>query len=117
MDAPWAKVAISGKKNFPRNTEQRVCSDGIPAMSRNKKLSEFNSKPFLVREKHSEFCFLEQNYEQTFAILLRTILQKSRTLGILFRGIEIEQFFGNLFSTIPWKRKNTQNSVSFIIFK
>jgi hypothetical protein len=36
-------------------------SDGIPAVPRKRKLSEFRSEPFLGRENYSEFRSVEKN--------------------------------------------------------
>ncbi len=62
QDFPWCRsviaaehtvqlgLAISDKKIIPWKTEwteQLVCSGGIPAVPRNRKLSEFRSEPFL----------------------------------------------------------------------
>jgi hypothetical protein len=47
-------LAISDKKIIPRKTEQAeqlVYSDGIPAVPRDAKLSEFRSEPFRGRER------------------------------------------------------------------
>ncbi len=41
--------------------EKFVCSGAIPAVSRNRKLSEFRSEPFCRREKFSKFCTWNKN--------------------------------------------------------
>jgi hypothetical protein len=41
--------------------ERLVCSGGISAVARNRKLSEFCFEPFRRGENWSEFCFVEQN--------------------------------------------------------
>jgi hypothetical protein len=54
-------LGISDKKTIPRKTEeteQIAISDGIPAVPRNRKLSEFRSEPFRRRENNSEFSTL-----------------------------------------------------------
>ncbi len=70
-----------------------VFSDGIPAVPRNAKLSEFRSKPFRGREKCSEFLTLQQKLSKTLGIPFRTIPRKRKQLGILFRGTKIKVNF------------------------
>ncbi len=51
-------LAISDQKIIPRKTEwmeHLVCSGVIPAVPRNRKLSEFRSEPFLGRGNCLEF--------------------------------------------------------------
>jgi hypothetical protein len=43
-----------------KQLEQMGISDGIPAVPRNRKLSEFRSEPFCGRENNSEFRSVEQ---------------------------------------------------------
>ncbi len=99
-----------------------VCSDRIPAVLRNRKLSEFYSKLFRGRKKCSEFFTVEQNgsklsgfrsepfrgrekcsefstVEQkkvTLGIPFRTIPRRRKQLRILFCGTKIEENFRNL---------------------
>jgi hypothetical protein len=48
-------LGISDKTLKMKKPEQMGISDGIPAVMRNRKLSEFRSEPFLGRENNSEF--------------------------------------------------------------
>jgi hypothetical protein len=60
---PVLGLGISDTKIIPRKTEeteQMIISDGIPAVPRNRNLSEFRSEPFRGRENNSEFCSVEQ---------------------------------------------------------
>jgi hypothetical protein len=60
---PQLGFGISDKKIIPRKTqlmEQMFISDGIPAVPRNRKFSEFRSEPFRGRENNLEFRSLEQ---------------------------------------------------------
>jgi hypothetical protein len=55
-------LGISDKNIIRRKTEeteQLVISDGILAVPRNRKLSEFRSESFSGRENNSEFRFVE----------------------------------------------------------
>jgi hypothetical protein len=56
------RLGISDKKNSveDRKTKQIVCSDRIPVVPQNRKLSEFLSESFRRREKCSEFRTVEQ---------------------------------------------------------
>jgi hypothetical protein len=56
-------LGISDKKIILRkteSTEEMAISDGIPAVPRNRNLSEFRSGPFRGRENNSEFRSVEQ---------------------------------------------------------
>jgi hypothetical protein len=67
-----------------------VISDKIPAVLRNKKLSEFPSESFRERENNSEFRSVEQIKKQTLGNpFLRTLQRKRKQLGIPFRGTKI----------------------------
>jgi hypothetical protein len=58
-------LGISDKKIIPRKTElteQLVTSDGIPAVLRNRKFSEFRSEPFRGGENNSEFHPVDQKF-------------------------------------------------------
>jgi hypothetical protein len=51
-------LGISDKKIIPPKTETKqmvYCSDGILVVPWNRKLSEFHSEPFRIREKCKEF--------------------------------------------------------------
>jgi hypothetical protein len=54
-------LGIPDKKIKTEKTEQMVISDGIPAVPRKRKLSEFRSEPFRGRENNFEFRSVEQN--------------------------------------------------------
>ncbi len=61
------RVGNFQQKIIPRKTEQAeqlVNSDGIPAIPRNAKLSEFRSEPFQGWEKCSEFRTVAQKLKQ-----------------------------------------------------
>ncbi len=57
-----------------------VIFDGITAVPRNRKLSEFHSKPFRWRENNSEFCSLKRKIGQTLGMLVRAITKKRKQL-------------------------------------
>jgi hypothetical protein len=57
-----------------------VISDGIPAVPRNKHLSEFRSEPFLGSENSSEFRSVEQKQKQTLGMPFRTIPRERKHL-------------------------------------
>jgi hypothetical protein len=57
-----------------------VISNGIPAVPRNRKLSEFRFKPFRGRENNSEFCSLKRKIRQTLGMLVRAITRKRKQL-------------------------------------
>jgi hypothetical protein len=86
--------------------EEMVISDGIPAVPRNRKLSEFLSEPFRGRENDSEFLSVEQIQKTTLGIPFRTLQRKRTQLGIPFRTLQRKRKqLGIPFRTIPRKRK------------
>jgi hypothetical protein len=104
----------SPKKIIQRETEQMkqmACPDGIPAVPRNKKLTEFCSEPYCGQKKCSEFRTVEQKQKQTLGIPFRTISRKRKQLGILFRGTKIEATVPNLFREI-FSEKNSVSNLS-----
>jgi len=64
-------------------------SDGIPAVLRNSKLSEFNSEPFYGRENYSEFRSVEQNRRNSRISILN--LPRKRKTRIPFRGTKSKE--------------------------
>jgi hypothetical protein len=80
--------------------KQKAGPDGIPAVPRNKILSEFGSEPFCGTEKCSEFRTVEQKQKQTLGIPFRTISRKRKQIRIPFRGTKIEATVPNLFREI-----------------
>jgi hypothetical protein len=65
------RVGNFRQKIIPRKTEytkQIVISDGIPAVPRNRKFSEFRSEPFNGSENNSEFRSEEQQLKQNLGI-------------------------------------------------
>ncbi len=67
-----------------------VISDEIPAVPRNRKLSEYRWEPFHGRKYNSEFRSVEQKWKQTLRIPFRTLPQKSEQLGTPYRGTKME---------------------------
>jgi hypothetical protein len=59
-------------------TEQMDISEGVPAVPRNIKLSEFRSEPFREIGNNSKFCSGEQKYKQTLGMPFRTIPRKRK---------------------------------------
>jgi len=75
-------------KIIQRKTEQMKQTAGpgeIPAVPRNKKLSEFGSESFCGTEKCLEFRTVEQKQKQTLGIPFLTISRKRKQLGNPFR--------------------------------
>ena len=117
-------LGISDKKIIPRkteSTEQMVISDGIPAVPRNRKPSEFRSEPFRGRENSSEVRSIEQKYKQTLRIAFQTLQRKRKQLGILFRGKNIKANCQNSVPNHspeekPAQHKTRQPKISIIVF-
>jgi hypothetical protein len=65
-------------------------SNGIPAVPRNRKLSEFRSEPFRERENNSEFCSVEQQKKELLELCYESSAEEKIT-GILFCGTKIEE--------------------------
>ncbi len=88
-----SRVRNFRQKIIPRKTEQTeqmIISDVIPAVPRNRNLSEFRSETFQGRENNSEFRSVEQKQKHTLGIRFRTLPRKRKQLGIPFRGTKIE---------------------------
>ncbi len=84
------RVGNFRQKIIPRKTEfteQFVCSGGIPAAPRNRKISEFRSEPFCRGEECSEFCTMEQKQKQNSRNSVLNHSAEQKTLGIPFRTI------------------------------
>jgi hypothetical protein len=102
-------VRISDKKNL-RKTKQMAISDGIPAVPRNRKLSEFCSKSFRGRENSSEFCSVDTKIEASSHNSVGTLLQKRKQLGISFLGTKIEAYSWNFIPNHSAEENTTRNS-------
>jgi hypothetical protein len=105
-------LGISNKKIIPRKTEyteQMVISDGITAVPRNRKLSEFRSEPFRGRENNSEFSSVEQKKKQTLGIPFRILQWRRKQHRFPFRGPKIEENPRNSVPNHSAEEKATQS--------
>jgi hypothetical protein len=104
-------LGIYDKKIILLKTKQMVISNGIPAVPRNRKLSEFRFKPFHGRENNSEFCSVEQKSKKTIGIPERTLQQKINNLELCSRGTRIEANSWNSLPNPSAEEKTTRNSL------
>jgi hypothetical protein len=84
-----------------------VCSHGIPTVPRNRKLSEFHSKPFYGREKSSEFRTVKQNRRKLSEFRSKPFCGGENNSEFSSVKQKYKQTFGILFQSIS--RKKTGN--------